>query len=281
MPSTNRIARAEPHQETGTRMSEAIASPARQDFHIQPLLAAEDMQACVELQNRVWGYMPIDTVPEQIFIVAAKTGGHVLLARDNDAPIGFALAFAAVRAGRVYLHSHMVAVLDEYQNRGVGRLLKLAQRDDALNRGFDLIEWTFDPLQLKNARFNIARLGAIVRHYVPNLYGQTSSPLHAGLPTDRLVAEWWVRSPRVAGILNGGVPAQTEKEAPPTLRADRVCVSIPANIRELCRDEPRLAEKIQSRIRQEFSTHFAHGRAVVAFQINEERGAYLLEPYED
>ena len=91
----------------------------------------------------------------------------------------------------------MVGVLAEYRDRGVGRLLKLAQREDALARQINRIEWTFDPLQLKNASFNIARLGAIVRHYIPNLYGRTSSPLHAGLPTDRLVAEWWVRSSRV------------------------------------------------------------------------------------
>jgi predicted GNAT superfamily acetyltransferase len=254
-------------------MTDAIASPASQDFHIQSLHAAEDMQACVELQQRVWGYTAIDTVPDQIFIVAAKTGGHVLLARDRDEPIGFALAFVASRGGRTYLHSHMVAVLEEYQNRGVGRLLKLAQREDALQRGFDLIEWTFDPLQLKNARFNITRLGAIIRHYIPNLYGQTSSRLHAGLPTDRLVAEWWVRSAHVTKILEGGLPIQT-KNGP-------IGISIPTNIRELCLDQPQAAEEVQSRIRHEFSTHFARGRAVVGFEIDKERGTYLLEPYED
>jgi predicted GNAT superfamily acetyltransferase len=260
-------------------MTDVIALPARQDFRIQPLHAAEDMQDCVELQQRVWGYTPIDTVPDQIFIVAAKTGGHVLLARDKEEPIGFALAFVAARDGRTYLHSHMVAVLEEYQNRGVGRLLKVAQREDALQRGFDLIEWTFDPLQLKNARFNITRLGAIVRHYIPNVYGQTSSHLHAGLPTDRLVAEWWVRSPRVANILDGD--SRTRTGNGPAPHADRIAVSVPENIRELCREQPRAAEEIQSRIRQEFSTHFARGRAVVAFEIDEQRGAYLLEPYED
>jgi predicted GNAT superfamily acetyltransferase len=260
-------------------MTDAIASPAKQDFRIEALRAAEEMQACVDLQQRIWGYMPIDTVPDQIFIVAAKTGGHVLLARDKDEPIGFALAFVAARHNRMYLHSHMVAVLEEYQNRGVGRLLKLAQREDALNHGFDLIEWTFDPLQLKNARFNVNRLGAIIRHYIPNLYGQTSSHLHAGLPTDRLVAEWWVRTPRVAKILEGGVHMQSDSRLAPG--PDRVGVSIPTNIRELCRDQPHAAEEIQSRIRQEFSTHFARGRAVVDFEIDKDRGAYLLEPYED
>ena len=184
-------------------MSDGNTSAVKQGINIRMMEDAEEMSVCVELQQRIWGYDPIDTVPDQIFIVAKKTGGQVMTAYDLDTPVGFALAFAATREGRTYLHSHMVGVVEEYQNRGVGRLLKLAQREDALQRGIDLIEWTFDPLQLKNAHFNIQRLGAIVRHYIPNLYGRTSSPLHAGLPTDRLVAEWWVRSRRVEDVLAG------------------------------------------------------------------------------
>jgi predicted GNAT superfamily acetyltransferase len=260
-------------------MADTAPSLATRDFRIQPLHAAEEMKPCVGLQQQVWGYTPLDTVPDQIFIVAAKTGGHVLLARDGDQPIGFALAFAAARHGRTYLHSHMVAVLEEYQNRGVGRLLKLAQREDALQRGFDLIEWTFDPLQLKNARFNITRLGAIIRHYLPNLYGQTSSRLHAGLPTDRLVAEWWVRSPRVKAVLAGAASSTSSNGS--SRPAGRFAVSVPSNIRELCHDNPPVAEKIQSGLRQEFIAHFTQGRAVVAFETNPDHASYLLEPYED
>src|SRR5205085_1868843 len=87
--------------------------------------------------------------------------------------------------GQPYLHSHMLGVLPEYHNARIGRRLKLRQREEALSRGIALIEWTFDPLELKNAFLNIQRLGAIVRHYYPNQYGTTSSPLHGGLPTDR------------------------------------------------------------------------------------------------
>jgi predicted GNAT superfamily acetyltransferase len=166
----------------------------------------------------------------------------------------------------------MVGVVEEYQNRGVGRLLKLAQREDALDRGINLIEWTFDPLQLKNAHFNLERLGAIVRHYMPNLYGRTSSPLHAGLPTDRLVAEWWVRSRRVENVLAG---------RPRSLTPDYPRISIPAGIRQICRDEPLSAEKIQTRVREEFVARIADGHAAVGFEFNEELGTYLLEPYED
>jgi predicted GNAT superfamily acetyltransferase len=253
-------------------MSDGRTSATKQGINIRTLENADEMKVCVELQQRIWGYSEIDTVPDQIFIVARKTGGQVMTAYDGEQPVGFALAFAAARAGFMYLHSHMVGVVEEYQNRGVGRLLKLAQREDAVERGINLIEWTFDPLQLKNAHFNIERLGAIVRHYIPNLYGRTSSPLHAGLPTDRLVAEWWVRSRRVADVLDG----QTREKRP-------VCdrIAIPATIREISRDHPQTAEKIQTHVREQFLARISQGCAAVSFEFNGEQGTYLLEPYED
>ena len=253
-------------------MTEATASTAKQGITVRSVQGVSEMGACVELQQRVWGYSDLDTVPDQIFVVAKKTGGQVLLACEGDEPVGFALAFAAVRHGRAYLHSHMVAVVEACQNRGVGRLLKLAQRDDAMARGFDLIEWTFDPLQVKNAYFNIERLGVIARHYGPNLYGRTSSPLHAGLPTDRLVAEWWIRSPRVQDVLAGN---------PRPGNSSHTRISVPANIHEVSRDAPHRAEKLQSEFREQFLNHFARREAAVAFELAGTEGAYLLEPYED
>lgn len=253
-------------------MSKGTTSAVQQGIKIRRLESAEEMKVCVELQQHIWGYSEIDTVPDQICIVANKTGGHVLAAYDGEQSVGFALAFAAMREGLIYLHSHMVGVVESHQNKGVGRLLKLAQREDALERGINLIEWTFDPLQLKNAHFNIERLGAIVRHYIPNLYGRTSSPLHAGLPTDRLVAEWWVRSQRVEEMLSGVRRARSDNQ---------VRISIPSAIREICRDEPERAEQIQTRLREDFLLNFESGRAAVGFEFNAEVGTYLLEPYED
>jgi predicted GNAT superfamily acetyltransferase len=253
-------------------MSDATSSAVKQDIQIRALEDAQEMGVCVDLQQRIWGYAPLDTVPDQIFIVAKKTGGQVLTAYDGDVPVGFALAFAATREGLTYLHSHMVGVVEEYQNRGVGRLLKLAQREDALERGINLIEWTFDPLQLKNAHFNIERLGAIVRHYIPNLYGRTSSPLHAGLPTDRLVAEWWVGSQRVEDVLAG-------KSHQVSSHCARI--AIPAGIRQICRDEPQSAEKAQSNVREQFLANIANGRSAVGFEFDKVQGTYLLERYED
>jgi predicted GNAT superfamily acetyltransferase len=253
-------------------MSETALSKQQSAITVRNVTAVEEMKLGVELQNQVWGYSPLDTVPEQMFVVAQESGGHVLVAFDGPKPVGFALAFAGVHHGKAHLHSHMVGVIPEYQNRGVGRILKLAQRDDAIARGIHLIEWTFDPLQIKNAFFNISRLGAIVRRYIPNCYGRTSSPLHGGLPTDRLVAEWWVESPRVAAILNG---------TPQQISHDAVRISLPANIRQLVADDPATAESIQTTMREQFEQNFRDGRAAVGFAFDTLQASYVLEPYED
>ena len=131
-------------------------------------------------------------------MVADKVGGQVFGAFDDERMVAFCWRFPdSSRAANPYLHSHMLGVLPEYRDSGVGRQLKLRQREEALERGIELIEWTFDPLELKNAYFNIERLGAIVRRYVQNQYGTTTSQLHGGLPTDRCMAEWWIATPRV------------------------------------------------------------------------------------
>jgi predicted GNAT superfamily acetyltransferase len=170
----------------GANLMGDAATRVEKEIVVRAATDSSEFGVCVGLQRAIWGYAEIDTVPDQMFVVAKKTGGQVLLAFDGDTAVGFALAFVALKNSGAYLHSHMVGVLAEYRDRGVGRLLKLAQREDALAREIELIEWTFDPLQLKNARFNIARLGAIVRHYLPNLYGRTTSPLQDCRPTD-----WW------------------------------------------------------------------------------------------
>jgi predicted GNAT superfamily acetyltransferase len=159
----------------------------------------DEMRACVALQKDVWNFSDADLVPLRMFVVAGKIGGQVIAAFNDEGGeiAGFALAIPGARGGRPYLHSHMLAVRKHHQNAGIGRRIKLFQRDDAIARGFELIEWTFDPLEIKNAYLNIEKLGAIARCYIVNQYGITSSPLQGGLPTDRLVAEWWLRSKRV------------------------------------------------------------------------------------
>jgi predicted GNAT superfamily acetyltransferase len=185
-----------------------------------------------------------------MLVVATKIGGQLLGAFDGDRMIAFCLAIPGLKAdGKAYLHSHMLGVLAEYRNQGVGRQLKLRQRDDALARGIDLIEWTFDPLEIKNAHFNVERLGAIVRRYLRNQYGASSSPLHGGLPTDRLVAEWWIGKPR----------EKTEAVERIPVPAD-----IPADNSE--------ARTLQSEIADRFERCFARGLAVIGMSGN----SYLL-----
>jgi predicted GNAT superfamily acetyltransferase len=251
---------------------ERIESVKEEGILVRPLQEVEEMSIGVDIQRRVWGHSEIDTVPGQVFVVAHETGGQVLGAFQQGKAIGFALAFVGAHRGAVYLHSHMVGVLPEFQDRGVGRLLKLAQRDDAIARGIDLIEWTFDPLQLKNAHFNLERLGAIVRRYIPDCYGRTSSPLHAGLPTYRLVAEWWIRSPRVHDMLG------SRRRTP---EPNGASISVPAAIRQICNTDPSEAERVQARVREQFQRYIAQGHAAVGFAFDGLQGSYIVEPYED
>jgi predicted GNAT superfamily acetyltransferase len=163
---------------------------------IRELSTEPELREAVALQKTIWGFEDADLLPFRM-LVATKIGGQLLGAFDAGRMVAFCVAIPGLKTGgKVYLHSHMLGVLPEYRNAGIGRQLKLRQRDDALARGIDLIEWTFDPLDLKNAFFNIERLGAIVRRYMRNQYGVSTSALHGGLPTDRLVAEWWIRKPR-------------------------------------------------------------------------------------
>ena len=231
-----------------------------------------EFNAAVRLQQEIWGFEEIELLPVRLFVVATKIGGQAFGAYENERMIGFCLAIPGLKAGgKFYLHSHMLGVRPEYRNAGVGRMLKLRQRQDALARGIDLIEWTFDPLEIKNAYFNTERLGAIVRRYVLNQYGTTSSHLHGGLPTDRCTAEWWLRSPRVEGILSNSGFERTPVE---------VRISVPADIAKIREKEPKRAREIQLRISQEFQAAFERNLAVTGFERNEQAGTYLIGPWQ-
>jgi predicted GNAT superfamily acetyltransferase len=164
----------------------------------------------------------------------------------------------------------MLGVMPGYRDRGVGRMLKLKQREDALSRGIDLIEWTFDPLELKNAFFNLERLGAIVRRYVENQYGTTTSPLHGGLPTDRCVAEWWLASAHAEAIIAGQRPQPAVEER----------IEVPADIDAIRRDEPKRAREIQKLLGERLVSAFDRGLAVVGFERSALAGTYLLGKWE-
>lgn len=245
-----------------------MARSKKHAIDIEALTGEQQFREAVELQKTIWGFDEIELVPARVFNVASKVGGQCFGAYDDGRMVAFCVALPGIKPGpKSFLHSQMLGVLSEYRDAGIGRLLKLRQREDAVSRGIDLIEWTFDPLEIKNAYFNMQRLGAIVRRYVRNQYGTTTSHLHAGLPTDRCTAEWWVESERVRSIVSGE-PCPT----PPV--AERI--EIPANIGEIRRTDPKRTREIQARIADRFESAFERGLAVVGVERTPEFGAYLL-----
>jgi predicted GNAT superfamily acetyltransferase len=239
---------------------------------VRPLTERDDLKNVVRLQRQIWGFEDVDLIPLRLFVVANKIGGQVYGAFDGAQMVGFCMSIPGLKpGGKTYLHSHMLGVLPDYRNAGVGRMLKLTQRDDALKRGINLIEWTFDPLEIKNAFFNMERLGAIVRRYVPNQYGTTSSPLHGGLPTDRCIAEWWIASPRVKAIIAG----QTFQRNPVEMR-----VAIPSDIAKIRANDPARAREIQKSACEQLCSAFDRGLAVIGFEKSEDAGTYLIGSWE-
>ena len=235
----------------------------------------DDMRACLALQKEVWNFTDIELIPLRMFVVAQKIGGQVIGAFQGKEMVSFALAIPGVRNGHSYLHSHMLAVRAGYRNAGLGRRMKFFQREDAMARGFDLIEWTFDPLEIKNAYLNIEKLGAIARRYNPNQYGITSSPLQGGLPTDRLIAEWWLRSKRVEEV------ARTGKNLPAEV-ADRILVPAKVYDWKASETERELAKNVQDCNRQSFLKAFAGGLAVLGYERdNSGNGTFLLGRWEE
>ena len=235
----------------------------------------DEMRACVALQKEVWDFSDADLVPLRMFVVAEKVGGQVIGAFAGNEMAGFALSVPGARGGRSYLHSHMLAVRKQHQNAGLGRRIKLFQREDALARSFELIEWTFDPLEIKNAYLNIEKLGAIARRYTVNQYGITSSPLQGGLPTDRLVAEWWLKSKRVDMLLQTGKKPRVETVT---------TISVPAQIYDW-KSSPTTrsqAKEVQDRNREQFVKAFADGLTVLGYERDEQgSGNFLLGRWEE
>jgi predicted GNAT superfamily acetyltransferase len=239
---------------------------------IRKCAALKEFHACVALQQEIWGEADLEIEPSTMFVVAAMTGGQVLGAFDGEKLVGFTMAVVGVRHGGVYLHSHQTGVASGYRDRGIGRMLKLFQREDALGRGIRLVEWTFDPLELKNAHFNLNRLGAICRRYIPNLYGVTTSPLHRGMPTDRLVAEWRLDSPRVIAAIQDLAPETIDAPA---------AIELPTDLEQRTGEDSARELAVQTRVREEFAKWFGREYAAIAVKQGDKSTAYLLAPWSD
>jgi predicted GNAT superfamily acetyltransferase len=250
----------------------ASAAGESQGILVRKCSALEEFHACVQLQKEIWNEVDLEIEPSTMFVVASITGGQVLGAFDGDKLVGFTMSVVGTRQGAIYLHSHQTGVAAKYRDRGVGRMLKLFQREEALARGIRIVEWTFDPLEPKNAHFNLNRLGAICRRYIPNLYGVTTSPLHRGIATDRLVAEWRLDSPRVIAAIQDLAPSATDAPA---------AVALPAELEHWKREDGPPVQTVQTRVREEFTNWFARGYAAVAVRTGEKSTEYLLAPWSE
>jgi predicted GNAT superfamily acetyltransferase len=269
-------------------------------LRIRDLRGLDDYRAVVELEKAIWNYTDLaDVITVPAFIITVKRGGILIGAFDTaDRIVGFAFSIVGMKDGRPTQWSHMMGVLPEYRRGGLGRTLKLAQRDRAIAAGFALMEWTFDPLQTLNAHLNFRKLGVVCHEYVENLYGESTSALHRGTPTDRFVVEWWLQEPhverRLAAVEGLTMRASDVADAPLvnqtaaaerwtkpaaadlSLDARRVWVEIPGGFTEMQQQAPDLALEWRLHTREIFTTYFARGYKAVDFGLNGDRGRYLL-----
>lgn len=252
---------------------------------IRPARERADYDACVELQREVWGLADLEITSAIQLIATVHAGGLLLVAEAaGEGVVGFAYGFAGWAEGAPHLHSDMLAVRPAWRGRGLGQRLKWAQREAALARGYRLVTWTFDPMRPLNARLNLRHLGAVAREFLRDLYGRTSSALHHGLATDRLLARWELESPRVRRLaagraapaptaelrpaapinetrLSGGLPVSSDPRL--DLDAERLRLLVPADWDAVCRGDMALAREWQQLARRAFEACFARGYAAV------------------
>jgi chorismate synthase len=262
---------------------------------------ARDIAACaatVPIQEEIWSGDVV--VPPQLMLAVAHNGGYVALgyAEDDERAAGFVFGFVGIYDFHFRHHSHMLAVREPYRGSGLAKALKEAQRDHCLDQGIEVIAWTMDPLEARNATFNFAKLGAFTREYHPDFYGPMPDKLNAGLPSDRIYVEWPIGHDRTYKRLRGEdrPPALEDAEREGiayTLRADgerpgavspakgetHLLMEIPAQFQELKAHDAKLALAWRLAVREATLAAFAQGYAAVEFLRGADgRGAYLLVP---
>lgn len=237
-------------------------------IEIRECTTVEEMNHCVMLQREVFAMPDLEISPARHLIVTRTAGGYTLGAYHDDQLIGFVLSIPGFRGEERFFYSHMAAVRKEFQSLGIGAKLKWAQRDRALALGVNFIKWTFEPVQARNAYFNLERLGAVIKEYTPNYYGQDHTAVpEMSIQSDRLFAEWHLDSQRVINAAHGVRNVNGE----PLKRI----VTTP-DWKGLLKDNPEKARAEQLRIRDEFEKAFAEGLVCKGFERNEVEPAYLL-----
>jgi predicted GNAT superfamily acetyltransferase len=287
------------------------------DFEIRPLHTIEEFHAAEDLQRVAWNSDDLDITPTHVLLTAAKNGGVVLGAFAHEQLIGFVFGFLgagehrfgpeAPVAMRLKHCSHQMGVLPEWQSKNVGYALKLAQREAILNQSLRLITWTFDPLESKNARLNILKLGAVTNTYLRNVYGDLRDGLNQGLATDRFQVDWWIASRRVETRLKQNRPALQLQhytqagtsilnqakfdengllvcmDAVKPLSDDRALLEIPSDFQSIKKTKSDLARAWREQIRSICEGAFARGYSVIDFVYESgppARSFYVLQQVE-
>lgn len=257
------------------------------DILIRPLDDYAELKRAVELQRLIWGADFDEVVPPAVLWFARRIGGIVAGAFDGTQMLGLIFGITGWEASRPIHWSDMLGVHPAARGRGVGLALKAWQRDRLLERDVTTVKWTFDPLEARNAWLNFARLGATSREYVRDAYGASTSPLHRGIGTDRLVVDWQLDSPRVrermeAGAAHRPAPGDAPVVNPDgeTLRLDLdaplVAVRIPADIQSLKARDEVAARRWRDRTRKAFETYFGRGYEAREVLRGPEDSRYLL-----
>jgi len=266
------------------------------DVRIRPLTSLEDFEACVLVQRRAWGHPDLDLIPAHFFQIAVHTGAIILGAFVDGRLAGYVYSFPADFGRTRGHHSHHLAALPEIQGLGLGKALKWAQRDEALKRGLELITWTYDPMQVRNANLNLHVLGVVGSRYLRNFYGETPTlSLKEGIPSDRFLVEWWIKSPRVKARAMGPSPIAEAGKIPKALERDsggldpaiapaqpnvrlatpRILVEVPKKIKDLPGGTGLIAAW-QTAARRAFEAYFKRGYRLDDF-ISGERCYYVLK----
>lgn len=243
---------------------------------IRECTTIRELDRCVSLQREVFGLPDIEISPRRHLIVSRQAGGWTLGAFHGAELVGFVHHLAAVRGGNeIFGYSHMMAVARDFQNKGVGARLKWAQRARALSEGRQYIKWTWDPMQARNAHFNINRLGVVVENYADNFYGTDylTDPAQKldeapGLQSDRLFASWYLASSRVASLATGKPIAISAQVAE--------TIEIPVDWSAIIKRDVATARKEQERVRTAFKNAFGRGLVCAGFERSETRPRYLL-----
>lgn len=246
------------------------------EINVRECTTIEEFDSCINLQREAFGLPDLEISPRRHLIVTRQAGGWTLGAFAGDRMVGFVHHLAAVRPdNEIYGYSHVMAVARDYQNKGVGARLKWAQRAKAMSEGRSFIKWTWDPMQSRNAHFNLNRLGVLVHSYVDNFYGidydgDRSAPAgqRSGLPSDRLFASWRLNSPRVVALGEG---REHKIDAEPVK-----AIAIPAEWGSFVQNNPQAAVAEQARVRSEFKNAFAEQLVCAGLERGAEQSHYLL-----